>query len=225
MNRETWPVHNLASAAVSSMAKWERKEADLYPTPEDATQALLIAAPPPPGLVYEPACGEGKMARVLKANGYEVMASDIRDTGYGEPHIDFRRWRGRVPAIVTNPPFVYAEDFIRVAVAQADYVALLLKSNFFNTGGRQTLWRHFTPAKVLPVTWRIAFLEEERGKSPLMDCNWYVWIRGQKIDGMEPLPRPKTYPKFDDPLSVLLAKNREAREKLERALHGGRIGA
>lgn len=221
MNRETWPVGNLARATVDSMAKWERKDADLYPTPEDAVQVILNADPPPAGcLVYEPACGNGKMAWVIQQAGYEVMASDIRDTGYGEAGVDFRKWRGQVPAIITNPPFVYAEEFIRRAVSQADYVALLLKSNFFNTDGRASLWEHFTPAGVYPVCWRIAFLEEERGKSPLMDCNWYVWKRGQKIQGMKPLRRPKVFPKYEPPLSVLLADNRAAHEKLKEAING-----
>ena len=34
----------------------------------------------------------------------------------------------------------------------------------------------------LNLTWRPAFLEKERGKSPLMDCMWVVWVRGHEGD-------------------------------------------
>lgn len=221
---EDWPVKNLAQATVDSMAKWSRKAADLYPTPEDATQALLIADPPAKELIVkEPACGEGKMAFVLRANGYAVEASDIRETGYGEGGQDFTKYRGdpekRKLAMITNPPFFIAEQFVRRTIF-FEYAALLLKSNFWNTSGRLKLFEQFTPAAIYPVSWRIAFLKEERGDSPLMDCNWYVWKRGVKLDGFAPLPRPKTFPIYERPLSVCLQEAADERRRLSEVLHG-----
>ena len=55
---------------------------------------------------------------------------------------------------------------------------MLLKAQYWNTKNRKALVRETKPYMELNLTWRPAFLEEERGKSPLMDCMWVVWKRG-----------------------------------------------
>ena len=55
---------------------YERIELDCYETPEWVTRALL----PYLGsikLVWEPAAGSGKMARILEAAGLQVLSTDI----------------------------------------------------------------------------------------------------------------------------------------------------
>lgn len=221
MKTESWPVHNLADAVVKSMKRHKRKAADFYPTPADATQALLDYLPPPAGcLVREPACGDGAIARVLRANGFDVDASDLRRTGYGEGGVDYLNAPLRpTPAHVGNPPFALALEFIDKALQESDYVALLLKSNFFHTQNRLDLHERTPPTIELKITWRLAFLKEERGNNPLMDCSWFVWLRGEPRRGFEMLRRPSTYPDLSErPLSVLLADLRAAHEDLAETL-------
>ncbi len=62
---------------------YERKERDLYETPEWVTEALLPHIPYPLE-IWEPACASGKMVRVL-GRRHRVVATDISDT----PSIDF----------------------------------------------------------------------------------------------------------------------------------------
>lgn len=218
MANENWPVHNLAIATVKSMQAHERKEADFYPTPAEVTQALLDLLQLPKHVrIWEPACGDGVMVRTLKENGYEnVIASDLRHTGYGIGGFDFlkRTLIDNPDAIITNPPFNVADQFIYRAVNSAPVVAMLLKSNYWHTKNRLALYREMPPTGIHPITWRPAFLEKERGKNPLMDVMWCVWER-DKIGTKDyaPLPKPEHYPEIvGTPLTVSLAALADAIE-------------
>jgi hypothetical protein len=226
----TWPyakrvqATGMAKAIVDSYKKWERKPADLYPTPVDGTESLipvLKAMKRPDGSpirrIWEPACGDGRLARVLEWHGFEVISTDIREyPGFGYGGLDFLaetpkdKWGWvwpEIDAIVTNPPFNLAEEFIRRALCFTPNVAMLLKQTYWNVGGRsQGLWLDHMPDMELKITWRLAFLAAERGNSPLMDCMWAVWngdnarlpYRGdgeKKMCVTEPLPRLK-YPGY-----------------------------
>lgn len=225
MNRKNWPTHNLAIATVASMKAHKRKDADFYPTPVAATQAILERMNLAPGtLIGEPACGEGDLADTLIALGYDVFASDLHDTGYGLAGVDFigPDFFVRSPklgAIITNPPFNLADQFIRQATRQAPKVALLLKSNFWHASKRIKLWDDCTPTAQIPVAWRLAFLEAERGKSPLMDCTWFIWDKDEPPLKDRPMRRPRHVVEIPDrPLSVYIARLRRAHEKLGELL-------
>lgn len=155
----------------------ERKAFDNYPTPAAATQALIDHAPPPPGLLGEPACGDGAMARVLEAGGWPVAASDIRRTGYGKAGVDYLAAPAdpRLVGLVTNPPFNKAPQFIAKAVREAPYVAMLLKSTYWHAAKRRAAFERHPPQMVLALTWRPAFLLRERGSAPMMDVIWSIW--------------------------------------------------
>jgi len=189
----------LAGAIAKSMAKWCRKPADLYPTPTDCTYSLLPYLEPilPVGSkVWEPACADGQMVRPLREFGYDVFATDLRpEVKGGMGGVDFldKDWvvQTEYDAIITNPPFKAAELFIRRSLEIAPVVVMLLKAQFWNTSNRKALFRETKPYMELNLTWRPAFLEEERGKSPLMDCMWVVWVRGHddlpKVDMIDRL--------------------------------------
>ncbi len=176
----------LAGAIAISMARWIRKPADLYPTPRDVTISLLhyIQDLLPPGkVVLEPACADGQMSKVLEEFGYKVYSTDLRpDVQYGFGGIDFLDasyiHHVEYDAVITNPPFGAARQFIERALEMAPIVCMLLKSQYWNTDNRKKLFRETKPYLELNLTWRPAFLEAERGKSPLMDCMWMVWVRG-----------------------------------------------
>jgi hypothetical protein len=81
---------------------------DFYATPPWPTEVLLHCVRLPKGKIWEPCCGNGAMAEVLKANGRDVVATDLEDRGYGEGGRDFLledRLPDGVTAIVTNPPY------------------------------------------------------------------------------------------------------------------------
>jgi len=72
--------------------------------------------------VWEPACGEGHMAKVLKEYFGRLDASDIFPFGYGEV-MDFLAPQAvRDTAwIITNPPFRLVERFALKALSAGKY--------------------------------------------------------------------------------------------------------
>ncbi|GAB5387150.1 MAG: hypothetical protein Alpg2KO_01180 [Alphaproteobacteria bacterium] len=183
----------------------ERVPFDFYPTPPEPTHALLDFCEahhllPTGHDVWEPACGDGAMAEVLDQRGYQVMASDIRDTGYGtvQDFLTTEPIAGDL-SIITNPPFVRAVEFITHALRfRPTMLALLLKATYWHSQKRAR-WFHqsqpdggpFRPDYVLPIGWRVAF-QPERGNSPPMDVAWYVWTPDTPLDrcAYHPLPKP-----------------------------------
>lgn len=184
------PALGLAGAIAASMAKWARKPADLYPTPADCTYSLLPHIAhllPHDAYILEPACADGQMVRPLQEFGYVVDGFDLRpEVKGGVGGVDFLdRMNGTFEdgvydGVITNPPFTIAEEFIRRALELAPVAVMLLKAQYWNTKGRKKLFRETRPLMELNLTWRPAFLEAERGKSPLMDCMWVVWVRGHQ---------------------------------------------
>jgi hypothetical protein len=131
--------------------RFEAKDSlDDFPTPPWATRALLEHVIPDRHLarraVWEPACGEGHMAKVLAEYFRRTYASDIFPYGYGEV-IDFLAPQvlRDTDWIITNPPFRLAEAFALKALSLTKIgVALLVRTVFkhanrghvINRGGR-----------------------------------------------------------------------------------------
>lgn len=88
---------------------------DFYPTPPEGTRALL-AVETFDGPIWEPACGDGGISRVLLRAGYSVCSTDLIDRGFGQHGINFLDEQSpRAKHIVTNPPYGrgLADAFIR----------------------------------------------------------------------------------------------------------------
>lgn len=175
-----------ASRIVGGNTAYKRVASDFYPTPADATQALLDFLKLPAGTtIWEPACGENHMVNVMQANGYNVIATDVQ-TGDDFLQIENKEcdW------IITNPPFSLADRFIDRCIQHKRPFALLLKSQYWHARKRLDLFRKYPPSFVCPLTWRPDFLFKQRGGgSPLMDVMWVVW-GGCHDTRYVPLERP-----------------------------------
>lgn len=209
-------------AATLGEAGHQRSAHDAYFTEPWVTRALLQAVDfhlpdlphPVSETIWEPACGDGGMADVLAMAGYRVIASDIAAWGYGAQGMDFldaSAWRGaRDPAptlpipscaaIVTNPPFDQAVEFVlraleltreargKVAILQRhEWDAASEREGLFEiTGGckyllpRRPYWI-IPPAAmgVCPEAARLAAIpiNPKTGKpdSPRFAFSWYVF--------------------------------------------------
>lgn len=166
-------MRNLGAAMVGGNGT--RRENDFYPTEPAATIAFVAKERQHlerHQTVWEPACGDGAIAKLLPGT---VIATDLIDRGYGEPGRDFLKEPRRAWAIVTNPPFKLATEFIEHAfMLDVDYLALLLKSQFWHAARRVKLWRGWAPTIEYKLTWRLDFTGQG---SPTMDCSWVVWDR------------------------------------------------
>lgn len=185
-------IENLVGAG----AKNGRKKNDLYPTPKEATFALLdlIALwDAPKGLIWEPACGEDDMANAMREKGHKVIGTDILSgTDFLTASVpDGASW------IITNPPFSLAEQFIRRAYDTELPFAFLLKSQFWHAARRLPLFEECKPDIIAPLTWRPDFNFKDSGRrgAPLMDMIWCIWFHRGKFPGIithyVPLPKPK----------------------------------
>lgn len=116
---------------------------DSYPTPPCAVTALLQVEALP-HYIWEPACGAGNIVSVLRAAGHCVVASDPIDRSCpdSEFRIDFlmeRRAPDGVAAIVTNPPYKLAAEFVVHALDLVPRVVMLLRLQFLEL---ETAQRH-----------------------------------------------------------------------------------
>lgn len=185
--------HTFASAIIGAAQKHARKPADYYPTPPDVTHALMLHLDLPRATtVWEPACGDGSMSKVISEYVDKVISTDLReDCGYGEGGIDFLKAIDEADWIITNPPFSHASQFIEKALGITPRVAMLLKSTYWHARSRYDLFHKHRPAAILPLTWRPSFLEKERGSSPLMDVIWVLWDGENSETDYCPLTRPR----------------------------------
>src|SRR5258707_206157 len=120
---------------------------DLYETPAEATYALLRAENLPQNL-WECACGPGAIVRVLRGAGYSVLGTDL--VSYGSPDQDHggRDFLHDLPnlpdgnvveAIVTNPPFRLAGEFVEHALKLCPRVIMLLRLTFYESKRRNSI--------------------------------------------------------------------------------------
>ena len=149
---------------------YARKERDAYETPEWVTQALLPHLPTRLR-IWEPAAGAGKMLRVLRAAGHAVVGTDIAEG------VDFLTTADPPPidAIITNPPYGLAQEFIERALACPSLVAMLLRTDYDHAKTRHHLFGKCpTFAKKLVLTRRIVWFESEKA-APSFNHAWYIW--------------------------------------------------
>lgn len=128
---------------------------DFYPTPPEATKALLSVEDFSGGSVWEPACGDGAIAKVLEDAGLTVAATDLINRGYGQAGFDFLTGTGVMGKhIVTNPPYGrgLADAFVRQALtftrATGGKVAMLLDLRSLCHPLRHDRWAKTPPAVV-----------------------------------------------------------------------------
>ncbi len=156
---------------------------DFFPTPAWATHALVnnerfI------GEIWECACGDGSMAKVLEQSGRRVFASDLYPRGYGTSGIDFLASKRRIDNIVTNPPFNCAEGFVAQGLRLARRkFALLLRLAFLEGANRaETIFLKHPPSRVWVFSERITFYIKgaEKAGSGTTAYAWFVWDKEAK---------------------------------------------
>lgn len=163
---------------------------DFYRTPAWVTRAILPhLAIPEGGIVLDPACGDGAILDVVKD-----ARPDVRTTGFeidreraaiaarrhgiigGADALTVPSFQWAPDAIVMNPPFRHAMDFVErgIECAKGD-VACLLRLSWMAGQKRAAFWReHMADAYVLPR--RPSFTGKGTDAS---DYAWFVWGAGR----------------------------------------------
>lgn len=115
----------------------EREEDDFYATDPVAVDLLLDYR----GItmsewVWEPSCGSGCLSERLRQRGHEVVSTDLVYRGYGDGGVNFfeqREMPDRCGAIVTNPPYKFATEYVLHALdllPDNGLLCLFLKTTF-----------------------------------------------------------------------------------------------
>ena len=172
--------------AASSHSNRERQRDDYYATEPKATELLLKEETFAP-VIWECACGEGHMAKVLEAHGYQVISTDLVYRGYGnEESLDFLKdsleeFDGD---IITNPPYKYALEFVEKAlecVKTGKKVAMFLKLQFLEGKSRKKFFLKHPPKTVYVSSSRLNCAmngEFEKYPSSAVAYAWFVWEKG-----------------------------------------------
>jgi hypothetical protein len=151
---------------------------DFFPTPAWATFALIDNEKFDGG-IWECACGDGAMSRVLQQTFQPVTSSDLFDRGFGQTGVDFLSTNRSADNIITNPPYNSAEGFVRMGVTQAKKkFALLLRLAFLEGANRaNTIFASSPPARVYVFSERITFYQKgaDRKGSGTTAYAWFVW--------------------------------------------------
>lgn len=157
---------------------------DYYATEPKATE-LLLEREAFDGPIWEPACGEGHISKVLERNGYTVVSTDLIDRGYGSGDVDFLKipTSEEVDAdIVTNPPYKYAKDFVEKALAlvrPGRKVAMFLKLTFLEGQSRRELFRENPPKRVYVASARLQCGKNgDFSGTSMVAYAWFVWEKG-----------------------------------------------
>lgn len=126
----------------------EREQNDYYATEPKALELLLDKETFAPE-IWECACGEGHLSKVLSGRGYKVKSTDLIDRGYGEGSIDFLEYNGTFNGdIITNPPYKYAKEFVEKAldvIPNGNRVAMFLKLQFLEGKARRKMFEAYPP--------------------------------------------------------------------------------
>lgn len=151
---------------------------DYFPTPAWATHAL-IDNEKFTGDIWECACGDGAMSKVLALAGNRVVSSDLYRRGYGETGIDFLTTNRNAENIVTNPPYNSAEGFVAAGTQKAQRkFALLLRLAFLEGANRaSTIFSRIPPSRVWVFSERITFYPANavvKGSGTTAYA-WFVW--------------------------------------------------
>jgi hypothetical protein len=168
---------------------------DYYATPAWTVRRLLEEVELPGGRWLEPCAGDGAIIRAVNLiredvywNAWELRqecAPDLERSTSGLPlagrygngyHIgDFLKSadgiRACYSAVVTNPPYSLAEEFVRACLPLARHVAMLLRLNWLASSKRSSWLREHAPdVYVLPD--RPSFTG---GGSDACEYAWMVW--------------------------------------------------
>ena len=155
---------------------------EFYPTPPEATRALL-SVERFDGSIWEPACGEGAIASVLTDAGHKVVATDLVEYGFGISGADFlKELRPRAKHIVTNPPYgsgladAFIEQALRFAAQTGGTVAMLLNMASLSHRRRTAWWKEKPPARLYAIDDIVCWPTNRYGPAPeYFTKHRYVW--------------------------------------------------
>lgn len=170
---------------------------DFFPTQPWATRAFfkhVLLARNEISTAFDPCCGEGHMAEIIRDYGVDVFASDIFDYGYKNQSATFnfldlsktlpsRHW------IICNPPYgdnliafvkraIFHQQTLSRMNNEATGVAMLMRNTVI-AGQRRfyEIYNCWPVSTYAPFSERVAMIKDnyDPSASTATDYAWYVW--------------------------------------------------
>lgn len=172
--------------AASNHSEGERQVNDYYAT-EPRAMELLLAEEQFAPIIWECACGEGHLSKVLETHGFEVISTDLIYRGFGDSEpMDFLKetFNDFEGDIITNPPYKYALNFVQRAlesVRTGGKVAMFLKLQFLEGKERRKFFDENPPKTVYVSSSRLNCAKNgkfEEYTSSAVAYAWFVWEKG-----------------------------------------------
>ena len=190
------------SPAVCNQRNLPKNDLDFFPTPPWVTRALFEYVPimkkiNQGGFIWEVACGQGHMEKAISEYYHAVLGSDIKKYGdnltFDFLDIDILPLHANyfpksvlgLAAIITNPPFNLAEEFINIAINiyKPPIVAMFLRSSFLEGKGRfERLYSKNPPRYVAQFSGRVNIFYNQLDQKGSGDkaFSWLVWDNSDK---------------------------------------------
>lgn len=171
-------------------AKNIREENDFYATHPQAVRLFLDKLNKDniklTHTILEPACGEGHMAEVFKEYGYDVVAVDLIDRGYGTTGDFLKNNLAITCDTFTNPPFKLAEEFAYKGLENIENglkFGLFVKIQFLESKSRKKLFKEYPPKYIYVYSERQQCSmngDFENLKAKTQCYCWVIWEKGYK---------------------------------------------
>ena len=180
---------NSAKARTHRAPRPGRAPFEFYPTPPEATRALL-SVEDFDGDIWEPACGDGAISRELTAAGYKVTSTDLIDRGFGKGGQNFlKSTKPLGKHIITNPPYGthgLGDAFVRRALIHAQKtggsVAMLLNLRSLANPDRHSKFVKTPPSAIYILDdltcWPMGKPTSTTARIARQQYYWAVWKPG-----------------------------------------------
>lgn len=157
-------------------SKEERAAHDLYETPQWCVDAFLKVVPIRNDWTYlEPCRASGRIYNQMplgSAWGEIREGVDYLTTDYGKVF----------DCVMTNPPFLLAQEFVEKAHKDADVVIMLLRLGFLESQRRTEFWKQYPLTHLITLSKRPSFTED--GKTDGAGYGWFIWDANGRL-GLE----------------------------------------
>jgi hypothetical protein len=180
---------NLRALGSSAHAINDRQKEDYYATDPIAIESLLELETFSHN-IWEVACGEGHLSKVLLLKGYDVLSTDLIDRGFGKGGVDFLKETSQTHRdIITNPPFKHAQKFAEKVInliQNGNKVALFLRIQFLESDIRKRFFETNPPKTIYVASSRILcaingeFDKDGKRMSSAACYAWFIWEKGFK---------------------------------------------
>lgn len=167
-------------------------DGDFYATPTEAITALL-SVETFDGNIWEPACGDGAISKILIENNYDVESTDLYNRGYGCSGINFLEqnefqqtgYPNKADNIITNPPYRLALPFAEKALELSNKkVAFLLRLAWLEGQKRNELFASSPLSKVWVFSKRLPRMHKFGYNGPKTTSTiafaWFIWDHEHK---------------------------------------------